>query len=244
MLKRILGILAVALALTYVVFATVAYSHKDSDVRCQGVVVVVKDSTAHRFVRASEIRSVLKAKRIHIVGRKLDDIDYTAVESAAESHKLIRRAECFSTPSGVVFVHVWQHVPIIRIMSDSNDYYLNREGRKTGLSDCSAADVLVASGNVCSPSTVRRLYKTALLLQDDPFWDAQIEQIYVEPDGEWTLIPRVGDCEILLGLPNNVEDKLQRLQLFYKYALPAVGWNRYGKLNLKFDNQVVCTKKE
>ena len=117
MLKKILCILAVLLALGYIVFAAITYSDKDSDVRCKEVIVVVKDSTEHRFVRAAEVRNILNREHIKIVGKRLRDIDYASIEAAAASHKLISRAECFSSPSGLVYVNVWHQEPVLRIMN-------------------------------------------------------------------------------------------------------------------------------
>jgi hypothetical protein len=128
-------------------------------------------------------------------------------------------------------------------MSGSENYYLNQEGKKTGLSSYSAADVVVASGFIRDTMTVNALYRAALLMKKDSFWDAQIEQIYVEPNGEWIILPRVGDYEILLGLPDNFEKKLQRLRVFYREGLPRVGWERYSTISLKYENQIVCNKK-
>lgn len=244
MIKKILGLLAVLLTLGYIVFATLTYSDQEKEVRCKQVIVVVKDSAEHHFVRPAEVRTILKNKNMKLVGKRLGQINYSLVESIAASHKLISKAECFSTPSGLVYVNVWQHVPIIRIMSAYGNYYLNQEGQMTGLSPYSAADVVIATGSIRDSMTIRRLYKMSLLLQEDPFWDAQIVQIQVEPNGDWILIPRVGDYEILLGLPNQVEEKMNRLRLFYQKGLPKVGWERYSSISLKFENQIVCTKKE
>ena len=43
--------------------------------------------------------------------------------------------------------------------------------------------------------------------------------------------------------PNNVADKLERLKTFYKKALNKVGWNKYSRISLEFNNQIICTKK-
>ncbi|MCE5174651.1 MAG: cell division protein FtsQ/DivIB [Bacteroidales bacterium] len=244
MLKKILSVLAAMLMLGYMIYAIVTFSDRNSEVRCKEVIVVVKDSSEHQFVREAEIRDLLKREHLKLVGKRLKSIDYGLVETAAASHRLVRRAECYSSPSGIVYINVWQHIPIIRMMSKNANYYLDQDGKRTGLSPHSAADVVVATGEIKKALTVRKLYKMALLMQKDPFWDAQIEQISVEPNGEWTLIPRVGDYEILLGLPNNMEEKLQRLRLFYEKGLSKVGWERYSKINLKYENQIVCTKKE
>ena len=244
MLKKILSILAVALLIGYIVFAIVSYTGISSNDKCKGVEVVIKDSMDYRFVSAAEIQNILKQEHIKLIGKRLKDINYQKIEATVASHKLISHAECYSSPSGKVYINVWQHVPIIRIMSASGNYYLDQDGKKTGLSLNSAADVVVASGAINDSLTLSRLYQMALLLRNDSFWDSQIEQIDVQPGGEWILIPRVGDYEILLGYPYDIEEKLHCLRLFYQNGLPKVGWERYSTINLKFKNQIVCTKKK
>lgn len=71
-----------------------------------------------------------------------------------------------------------------------------------------------------------------------------IEQIVVYPDGEWLLVPRVGDFDVHFGRPVNMETKLKRLAVFLGEYLPRMGWDTYSSINLKYDNQIVCTRKE
>jgi cell division protein FtsQ len=80
-------------------------------------------------------------------------------------------------------------------------------------------------------------------LQKDKFWNAQIEQINVLPTREIELIPLVGDQTIFMGTIYNYEKKLSRLKRFYTEAMNKVGWNKYSRINLEFDNQIICTKK-
>jgi cell division protein FtsQ len=68
------------------------------------------------------------------------------------------------------------------------------------------------------------------------------EQIYVGDDFEIELIPKVGNHKILIGNIENLDDKFSRLLLFYKQGLMRKGWENYSVINLKFKNQVVCTK--
>lgn len=86
------------------------------------------------------------------------------------------------------------------------------------------------------------LYKFALFLQENEFWNDQIEQIYVYPDNDIELIPRVGNHRIMLGTLDEFEEKLANLKLFYEQAIPKVGWEKYSMINLKYKNQIVCTK--
>ena len=49
---------------------------------------------------------------------------------------------------------------------------------------------------------------------------------------------------VYLGKLENFEDKLARLKEFYKKGLNRVGWNKYSRINLEFNNQIICTKRE
>jgi cell division protein FtsQ len=58
------------------------------------------------------------------------------------------------------------------------------------------------------------------------------------------LVPRIGNHLIELGRADNLDGKLDKLKRFYKEGLNKVGWNKYKTLNIEFDKQVICTKKE
>ena len=81
-------------------------------------------------------------------------------------------------------------------------------------------------------------------IHDNDFWNKQIEQITVSSKDEVTLYPRVGNHTIVLGNTQNYKDKLDRMLLFYEKGLPKVGWNKYKTINLAFNGQIVCTKRD
>lgn len=71
------------------------------------------------------------------------------------------------------------------------------------------AHVPVVSGYVEKELAVTDLYKFALFLQENEFWNDQIEQIYVYPDNDIELIPRVGNHRIMLGTLMNSKKSLR-----------------------------------
>jgi len=52
----------------------------------------------------------------------------------------------------------------------------------------------------------------------------------------------LGDHVILLGSAEELGDKFSRLLAFYKFGLNKIGWNKYNFINIKYKNQVVCSK--
>lgn len=244
MIKKILTILFLLATVGYLVYALFLFSGNSSEVKCQDVQIEIRDDSGQSFVQASDVRRLLRNRDIRLIGKKMGDINYEAVEKALISHRLIERAECYGSPSGTICINIWQHLPILRVAGVNGNYYIDSKGKKTGLSNNSAADVVVASGYIKDSVTVRDLYRFAVILRSEPLWDSMVEQIYVESDGEWIIIPRVGDFEIEFGQPVNMETKMKRAEVFIRDYLPKMGWDRYSKISLKFDNQIVCTKKE
>lgn len=87
-----------------------------------------------------------------------------------------------------------------------------------------------------------KLANFAEFVGNDRFWSDQIVQIVVE--GELLeLIPRAGDHVIELGELDGTEiDRLANLRAFYDKGLWYDGWQSYSRINIKYKNQVVCTK--
>jgi cell division protein FtsQ len=244
MLKKLLTILSVIVVISLVAYITIDFTDKRAGDTCTDVQVLLMDEAGTSFISETEIQRLLAEYGVRLKGKKLDRIDYEAVEQIVKRHKMVERAECYACPSGVVCISIWQHIPVLRLFDGNSSAYIDRNGRKTGLSTLTAADVVVATGSVQDSVTVRSLYKMALLLQDHPDWDALIEQVHVEPNREWVLIPRIGELRIEFGRPVNMETKLKRIAVFMKKYLPKMGWNTYSTINVKFDNQIICTKKE
>jgi len=56
-------------------------------------------------------------------------------------------------------------------------------------------------------------------------------------------VPRVGAHMIMLGSLENYRGKLHKLMVLYREGFSRVGWNQYEWINLKYKDQVICTKK-
>ncbi len=102
-------------------------------------------------------------------------------------------------------------------------------------------DAEVIDTNSVKP-VINQIFDLAKFIINDPFWSQQLEQISINEESEIELIPRVGNHRILLGNGMNLEEKFWKLMIFYKEGLSKTGWNDYSYINLKFQNQVVCSK--
>jgi cell division protein FtsQ len=141
---------------------------------------------------------------------------------------------------GRLIAEVWQKEPIIRIHAGNGyGYYLDKSGHEFPLSKQYSARVMVATGNI-DTAVVRKLYTLACFVHENPFWKAQIEQIFVNDGKDLILIPKVGRSKLIIGDTERLEEKLNDLRIVQKDALTAVGWNKYSSINVKFKDVVIC----
>ena len=69
-------------------------------------------------------------------------------------------------------------------------------------------------------------------------------QVTINSKNQFELVPSIGKHEILFGDTSDLEKKFEKFNLFYKKALPTVGWSRYNKIDLTYKNMLVAKIKD
>ncbi|MFT4221589.1 cell division protein FtsQ/DivIB [Dysgonomonas sp.] len=244
-MKKILVIAGLCILAGYLLFSLFYFQNKPKEGICKEFEVAVKNGVdEEQFVDTEDIKKFVKEKGLDPTGKQLKEINTNAIEEAILTNQLIKKADVFVTNNGSIKASIEERKPLIRIISDSGEnYYVDNEGNKMPLSKRFTAYIPVATGSIKESFAKTDLYKFALFLHDDKFWNAQIEQIVVLPNQDIKLIPRVGDHQIILGDLNGYKERLDKLMTFYQNGLNETGWNKYSVINLKFNKQVVCTKR-
>jgi cell division protein FtsQ len=244
MIKRIL-ILCILLAVTaYLIVAVTVFNRKPENQVCKGMELVVKDSIDYGFITETEVKNLLKQKNLYPEKKRIGTINVRLLEETLSRHPFISKAECYLTSGGKVGIEVYQRIPILRIMSSNGDnYYIDQSGKIMSAAGKSV-HVAVATGFIDRKFAQNELYQLGLYLQQNPFWKAQVEQINVTPRKELEIVPRVGDHILFLGKATDFEGKFSKLQTFYSKVLNRIGWNKYERISIEFNNQIIGTKKE
>lgn len=244
-MKKILIIIGLCLLVGYLIFAAFYFQDKPKEGVCSKLEVEVRNVIkGDQFVETKDIIKYLKEKNLDPTGKQLKDINTNIIEEAILSNQLVKRADVFVTNNGTIKASIEERKPILRVISDNGEnYYIDDEGKKMPLSNRFTAYLPVATGSIKEDFAKADLYKFALFLHEDKFWNAQIEQIVVLPNKDIKLIPRVGEHQIILGNLYGYKERLDKLMAFYENGLNETGWNKYSVINLKFDKQVVCTKR-
>lgn len=226
---------------------------KKAGVFCREVKIYIPGN--QNFIDKEEVDNILRIHRHQLVGRNMESINLHSLENRLRANPFIESATVYADMDGVIRVEISQRQPVLRIMNQfDQNYYIDQHGLKIPLSPNFTAKVLAANGYIeevfgnkvdtLHTDLAKQIFKTAAFINRDSLWSAQIAQIYVDQDHQIELIPRVGNNRIMLGNADSLESKFANLLVFYKKAMPQVGWDRYKTINIKYANQVVGVKSD
>ncbi|WP_203235031.1 cell division protein FtsQ/DivIB [Mucilaginibacter terrigena] len=226
---------------------------KKAELTCKKVNVYIPGN--QYFIDRQEIDNILQTTSHNLIGRRLENIDIHGLENKLKVNPFVEFAKVYIEMDGTLQVEVSQRQPILRVMNRfDQDFYVDQHGLKIPLSPNFTARVLAVNGYIdelfankvdsLHTALAKEVFKTADFIRKDSLWDAQIAQLYVNQDHEIELIPRVGNQRILLGNADSLSTKFNNLKVFYKQALPLVGWDAYKLINIKYINQVIGVKNE
>lgn len=240
----LLGILVLTVV---VVVANVARSR--STVR--GIVADVRYGKQPPLIANQSIVDTVTALIPDILHQQVRHVDRQRVAAAAAHVPFLTDVTASVSVSGRVVVKASQRRPIARLFHSGAEYYFDADGvifPTSRLADC---NVRVASGDFLEPlrpdslsAQMQALVSVARFLDRHEQYGMLIDQIHVERDGDIMLTPKLGDHIVELGSPDNLDTKFANLLTFYRRGMPRTGWQTYSKVSLKFDGQVVCTKKK
>lgn len=191
--------------------------------------------------------------------RKIKQINTNKLEQLISEDPYVENVDVFVNINNDLMVNVNEKRTVLRVFNQqAKGYYIDENAGILPLSNQFTPRVLVANGyinvpymkgheniydSVYDPTALSELFTLTKLIRQNNFLQAQISQIYVNSKGEFDLIPQLGNQLIHLGSIDNAEKKLNKLDVFYKEALVKTGWDKYKTINLKYKNQVVCTRK-
>lgn len=250
MIKKI-GYLLVWCMVLGMVFLSLGFSiYERNKIVCTDVRVEITDSTENQFLSSREVRSWVLNRYPYILKKNLDYIDLRSIEEGLRKIKAVEEVTVFTSivgrgkpGEGSVVVRIRQRDPQFRVDQPGRDYYMDKLGKSIDWTPNYTPRVMMVSGVIAYEYARKRLLPLVTYIQEDPFLNAQIDQIHVGGNGNLTMVPRVGDQLIYFGPPEDYQVKLRNLKALYKEGFKNGGWTLYKSINLSYKNLVICLKK-
>jgi cell division protein FtsQ len=241
--KTAIVLLDIVIAAYLLLAITVFNEPEEKATVCTEVNINIAEQQQVGFLTPTDVKQLLEKQRQYPLAQPMQFVSTRSMEEALLQSPFVDRVECFKTQNGHISINLTQRQPVLHVMTNKGEqYYIDTRGDilpHTRL----AGSLLVATGNISHSYAQKRLTPIAIEIMQDRFWQDQTEQLNILPDGTLELVPRVGDHVIYLGQPTDISRKLERVRKFYKYGLSHTGWDRYERINVEFDNQIICKKR-
>lgn len=216
---------------------------KARDEVCRAIVVDVLNSTATPFVTPQAVKEELDSKGISAVGRPVWQINTDTIEAILRRSPYLEDAECFFMHDGTLRIRVSQLVPVLRVFDGNSSYYVNREGKYMRATATYHADVPVVHGHFTKQYPVTRLLPLIRWVERDSALKSLVTMYHFVDSNNIYFVPAIAGHVVNLGNATGYENKFKKLELFYRKVMPEKGWFTYDTISLKWNYQVVATKR-
>jgi len=259
-LKKVLIITAWLVVIAIISILIYNVQKRQKKLVCERLIINLTSNDTESFITTDDINKCLVDSVGTITGKPIKDINLLKIEKTVSQIPFLKNTTVYKTLNGEIKIDVSERKPIAHVFTKNNEsFYIDDEGVLMPTSQQFTSDVIAVCGEIYetyaalldlkNPASINNypiLYKTyitALYISSDDFWNAMIDQIYINKKEEIELIPKPGRHNIIIGNIDQLEEKFEKLMIFYEKVIKKIGWDVYETINLKYDNQIVCTTK-
>jgi cell division protein FtsQ len=233
-------------------FGLIAFTERlKREITVSTIRILLDNVHENHYLDERDIMKLMQIDQENLKGASLNKLNFSEIEQRIRQSPFIRSAELYSDLKGNLIVKISLRRPVARMVQNLGpDAYIAEDGVIMPVSDKFFSRVLLISGafvpklvsldNIHELEEGRKIMSMLNMIRKDQFWHAQIAQIDVDSKVKTVLFTQVGDEKIEFGKPENLGTKFRKLKIFYKEILPSVGWNKYDRISVEYEGQVVA----
>ncbi|WP_114749596.1 cell division protein FtsQ/DivIB [Pleomorphovibrio marinus] len=243
------SIVFVLLALVFLVYIGFT-EHQSEQKPFAGLEIYVEAVSEVYFVEEKDLLAKIQQAFPELQpGHPLNSVSLHEIEKQILNHPYVKSADVFTDLKGKIIVKASQHIPIARVVrSLAADAYISTEGKilptrsnytsRVITLEGKGAEKLLEKEELGEPQ--RELLELLTYIRNHKFWNAQISGMEILGDGNIVMHQQVGKQLIEFGKPDQIEEKFNKINLYYQNIVPQKGWNAYERVNVKFKDQIIC----
>lgn len=195
----------------------------------------------NNFIKQETVNKLLIENKTDVRSIAKEDLNLNRLECSINKHPMIEKSDVFVTVDGVLKAEVKQRTPVGRVFDDFNSFYIDYEGNSMPLSEVNTARVPLVSGEITTKNK-KRIAEVLKKIYDDDFLKKNIIGVQILDGDDLLMKNRNFNYDIEFGKMVNVDKKFKNYKAFFQKAVLDSTLLKYKRINLRFTQQVVCTK--
>lgn len=205
-----------------------------------GISIEFEDET-RLFISQKTVNKLLIQNIDSVTSIDKDALVLNKMESILLENPMIKNADVYITIDGILSVNITQRKPVARVKNEP-DFYLDEDGKTMPLSTEYSARVPIVSGILKNQYT--EISELINKIKKDDFLKELVIGLDIVNENEVVFRVRKNHFKVLFGTPVEIDNKFQKFKAFYKIVKRDSLLENYSLINLKYNNQVVATKRE
>ena len=186
-------------------------------------------------------------------------VNMVALQKCLEDNPWIEAGNSYIDLDGTLCINLTEYRPVMRVFDEKGrSIYLTEDGVGIPTNKLYTPHVLIASGHFTlrndstsfalndSIAEDRALLETLHLykaIDGNNFMKSCIGQVYRNKKGSFDIVVKGVEPQVIVGDTCHIADKLRRAEIFIKQKAGSNELKNMKSINLKYKNQVVCTKR-
>lgn len=218
-----------------------SFTSKRNDARKTRKVEVEFVNNSSLYVSYETVNKLLieNGAQLKTIGK--DKVVLNKLEKILNEHDMIQKSEVFISIEGVLKAVVTQRTPIARVFNEYGSFYIDSKGNRMPLSPIQTARLPLVLGEI-DDKNEKEMYDLLWFIYNDDFLKKNITGIEILPSGSLRMTSRNYNYEIEFGKTVEIARKFDNYKAFFQKAVHDTLIDQYKVINLKFTQQVVCTK--
>ena len=233
---RILKILVTVAVFGFLLsFSLKRFNEKPLD----NISVKMSDKSPVYFVDEKDIKTIVEK---YNSTKKVGDIDIPNLEKKLNQLPAVDSANVYLTLDGKLHVDILQRVPVFRLNNGGKGFYVDKKGIEFPISKNYSHPCMLVSGDVKKKDYLK-LVELIEKIDKDSFCKNFFVGISKEKDN-YNLVTNEGYYKVEIGDLDNIEFKIKGFKAFVEKYLIDQNPEKYSKISVKYDNQIVTTLKD
>lgn len=170
-----------------------------------------------------------------------ETLDLNKLEQELQRNQMIASSEVYLDVDGVLRADVVQKTAAARVLRNGDSFYLDTNGDTMSLSRTFSAHVPVVVGELESKNKANFTHLLGRINTDEML-KTSVSAIKINPNQTLELLVRDYDYTVEFGGLKEIDRKLNNYKAFVQHAQKDTLIDYYTNVNLRFTEQVICTK--
>ena len=197
---------------------------------------LVKTKHPVYFIDEKDIKEIVKKSNPE---RRIGDINIPELEKKLNNLPAVDSANVFLNLNGNLHLDIKQRVPAFRLNKNGNDFYVDEKGTEFPISKNYSFPCMLVTGDV-DKSEYIKLAELVDKIDRDEFSKKYFIGISKEKEN-YNLLTSQGNYKVEIGDLENINLKVKGFKTFVEKHLVYQEPEKYTKISVKYDNQIVTT---